>query len=401
MANKTLIIGDMHLGKGLRIGKPAVDGALNSRIVDQVRILNWILDTGINRGVNRFIITGDIFEELKPDNNLVVVFMDWLKSCTDYGIECHIIAGNHDLKRVGTRYSSMLDVIEAADLDDVIFYNKIYTLNTDGVSFTMVPFRDRRSLEADTAEEGIEKIVSKLPFELADVPIENTSVLVGHLSFAGSFYTDEIDDVSNELMLPLHHFAGYDYVWMGHVHKPQVMQKDPYIAHVGSMDISDFGETKQKKVVILFDPEEQPKFEEIPIPTRPLRLIRLEIPKDEIPTDFLMNEILNINKDTPFKGAIVKAELKILDPNAPELDRDKIIALLKSVGTYHISNFSESRNVAVIPTDKKHTEDSAIKPKAAVKLYATGVLKCTDKDDASEFIKLCNEAIEELQAAQK
>lgn len=401
MSNKTLIIGDMHIGKGIRIGKPAFDGALNSRVSDQVRILNRLLEIGINREVNRFIITGDIFEELKPDTSLVVLFMDWLKNCADYGIECHIIAGNHDLKRVGSKYSSILDIIAAAELSNVVFYNKIYTLNTEGVSFTLVPFRDRRSLEAETVDEGIEKIVSKLPFELADIPIQNVSVLVGHLALAGSFWTDEVDDVSNELMVPLHHFAGYDYVWMGHVHKPQVMKKRPYIAHVGSIDISDFGETKQQKIVILFDPDTKKKFETISIPTRPLRLMRLDVPKGELPTDFIIQEIKKIEQESSFKNALVKAEIKILDPNAPEIDRDKVFSVLKSLGTYHICNFSESRNVAVIPTDKKYIQDSAIKPKAAVKLYADGVLKCDNKDERTEFISLCNEIIDEFEVTQK
>jgi len=401
MPNRTLIIGDMHLGKGVRIGKSAADGALNSRIIDQTRILHWILETGIDKGVDRFIITGDIFDELKPDTNLVVLFMEWLKSCSDFGIDCHIIAGNHDLKRVGSKYSSILDVVTAAELENVVFYNKVYTLNTDGVSFTLLPFRDRRSLEAETVDEGIEKIISKLPFELADIPIQNDSVLVGHLALAGSFWTDEVDDVSNELMVPLAHFEGYDYVWMGHVHKPQIMKKNPYIAHIGSMDISDFGETKQQKIVILFDPDTKKKFETIPIPTRPLRLIRLDIPKDEIPTDFVIKEIEGIEKDTPFKNAIVKAELTIVDPNAPELDRDKVLSVLRKLGAYHVCNFSESRNVAVIPTQKKHIKDSAIKPKAAVKLYADDILSCDDKDERSEFISLCNETIEEFEATQK
>jgi len=190
-------------------------------------------------------------------------------------------------------------------------------------------------------------------------------------------------------------------VWMGHVHKPQIMKKNPYIAHIGSMDISDFGETKQQKIVILFDPDTKKKFETIPIPTRPLRLIRLDIPKDEIPTDFVIKEIKGIEKDTPFKNAIVKAELTIVDPNAPELDRDKVLSVLRKLGTYHVCNFSESRNVAVIPTQKKHIKDSAIKPKAAVKLYADDILSCDDKDERSEFISLCNETIEEFEATQK
>ena len=103
MINRTLIIGDCHIGKGTSIGKVSSGNALNSRILDQLNVLQWILQLGIDREVSRFVFTGDIFEELKPDHNLLVLFMDWLRECSNYNIECHIIAGNHDLKRVGNK----------------------------------------------------------------------------------------------------------------------------------------------------------------------------------------------------------------------------------------------------------------------------------------------------------
>ena len=384
-----------HIGKGKSIGKPSVDNSLNSRISDQVRILNWIVNTAIFRNVNRLILTGDVFDEVKPDNNLIVILIDWLYVCSSHNIDVHIISGNHDLKRVGDRYSSVLDIIESSNIPGVFIYNKIYTLNTEGVSFTMVPFRDKRSLSAKTVPEAIQKISQCFPYEVMSMPYDNDKVMIGHLAIEKSFFTDEIDDVSNEIMMPIESFSEYDYVWMGHVHKPQVLNKSPYIAHIGSMDISDFGETNQEKIVILYDPSTQNKFEEIKIPTRPLRRIRLEIPKSNDPTEYLINEINRVHDQTSFKGALVKLEITILDPEAPELDRDKVYALLKDLGTYFVSNFSESRKSTVVTVEKKHIEDSAIKPKSAVKLWAD-LLEYDDESEKTELIDLCNSIIDEL-----
>jgi exonuclease SbcD len=401
MSNKTLIVGDIHIGKGLSQGKPAVEGSINSRITDQVRCLNWILDTSINRGVDRIIITGDIFEELKPDSNMVVIFMEWLKECIDYGKKIYIIAGNHDLKRIGGRYSSILNVIESAELDNVFIYNEVYTLHTEGVSFTLVPFRDRRALGCETVDEAISKITSWLPFELAGIPVCNDRVLVGHLAIDKAFWTDEVDDVSNELMMPTNVFEGYDYVWMGHVHKPQVLKhKKPYVAHIGSMDISDFGETDQQKIVVLYDPDTPRKFEQLVVPTRPLRRIRLDIPKKENTTDFLIKAIDNMTTVTSFEDAIVKLEIKLLDPEATDINREKIIKKLFDLGAYHISHFSESKTVLVVPDDKKHISDSAIEPKAAIKSYAD-TLEFEEDDHKSEFVTACLEVIDIAQQQEK
>jgi DNA repair exonuclease SbcCD nuclease subunit len=397
--NKTIIIGDCHIGSGQSIGKTISANSLNTRITDQLNILNWILSIGLENDVDKFIFTGDIFEDLKPDHNLVVLFLEWLKSCSQHGISCYIIAGNHDLKRVGARYSSVLDIIQSAEIENVLVYNHIHTIHTDGVSFTLLPFRDRRSLSASTCDEAIESLMFGLVYELSSIPITNSKVCIGHLAIEGSFYTDEFDDVSNELMVPNHWFNGYDYVWMGHVHTPQVMQKEPtYIAHVGSMDISDFGSANQTKIIVLFDPESPEKFKHINIPSRGLVRLRFEIPLEEDPTEFLLKEIANVSEK--INKSIIKVEIKILNPDSASIDRDIVIEKLNSLGAYHIASFSESKASVIINSSKSNIQDNAIKPKDAVKQMSE-TIDYIDEQEKEEFISLCNEVIEEQKAKDK
>jgi exonuclease SbcD len=238
-------------------------------------------------------------------------------------------------------------------------------------------------LDCNTIDEAIEKVNTWLTFERAE--IIGTKVLIGHLAIEKSFWTDEIDDISNELMMPLSSFEGYDYVWMGHVHKPQVFSKNPYVAHIGSMDLTDFGQTEHKKVAILF---EKNGFEEIVLPTRPLRRIRLDIPKDENPTKFILNEI----DKGDFKNSLVKLEIKLINPDASEINRDEIINRLNKLGAYHICNFSETRSMRII-TNEKNEKWQAIEPKAAVKLYADS-LEIQEEDEKNDFIGACIEIIE-------
>ena len=247
----TLIIGDVHLGKGLSIGKPGIGNALNSRVQDQIKLLDWALDQAIDHHVGTIILTGDICEDPKPDYILIELFIYWLKKCEMNNIEVHIIAGNHDIKRTGIQYKSFLDLISAAELPSVTVYKHVNTIFKNGVGFTLFPFRDRSSLDGRTEAEALYKISSTLSYELASIPQEYDKVLIGHLALKGSIFVgDEFDNLANELMCPLNLFRGYDYVWMGHVHKPQVRRrKKQHIAHIGSLDISDFGETDHKKIV--------------------------------------------------------------------------------------------------------------------------------------------------------
>jgi exonuclease SbcD len=392
MKNRTLIIGDLHIGKGVSIGKPAVDGGFNSRVLDQLQILNWILALGIKNEVNRFIITGDVFEEVKPDYNLVVMFMEWLRECSDYNIEVHIIIGNHDIRRSGNRYNSVLDILSKTNLDNVVVYNDFYTLNTEGVSFTFVPFRDRKSLGKDTVEEAVNAVKALLKWELDGINDINDKVVIGHMALEKSFWVDEIGSVLNEVMLPINTFEGYDYVWLGHVHRPQKFNaSNPYVSHIGSMDISDFGEVNHKKIVILYDPEMEGKFEEIIIPTRNLRILKVDVCKDQNATNVVINEICKIKPEL-FNDAIVKLEIKLLDQDIKEVDRDVIMDKLKELNVYHVCSFSESKNVSVLQNSKSNISDSAINEREAIKLYSE-LLEFDNDAEKDEFINACLDVI--------
>lgn len=400
--SKTLIVGDVHLGRSLSLGRPGFGTALNTRIIDQIELLDWIYDQAIDNGVQTLIFTGDIYEDAKPDYVLVKFLLLFLKRCEDSRIKVIIIPGNHDIKRTGTHYVSILDLIEAQESEYVHIYKQINTIYEDGVCFTLLPFRDRKSLGCTTHDEAIAKLAERLPFELADIPTHFDKVLIGHLALEGSIFVgDEIDDLANELMCPLSLFKGYDYVWMGHVHKPQVRSKNPYIAHIGSLDISDFGETDHQKILVLYDPKMPGKFKEIKVPSRPLRKINLSVPLNEETTEYLLKEIANYHKLNSLKDAIVRLEVKLEGLESKNSQRDVIEKFIYECGAQYICSFSESRNVSVVPLTKK-TEmvDNSVSPNAAVKKFAD-IIKFNSEDDKQSYITKSLEIIKKLSVSVK
>src|ERR1035437_3341678 len=117
-----LILGDIHLGKGQNLAKFGVGATLNSRISDQLNLLDWTLDRAIDNHSSDIIITGDVFEEPKPHPGLIVMFMSWLKKCQVHEVNVHIIVGNHDVLRSGFVYISPLDIITEADMEGITVY---------------------------------------------------------------------------------------------------------------------------------------------------------------------------------------------------------------------------------------------------------------------------------------
>lgn len=384
----TIILGDVHLGKSQTLGKSSLGSALNSRLSDQLNLLDWTLDKAADEGADSIIITGDIFEEPKPPPNIIALFLSWLKKCQVHNIHVHLVVGNHDVLRNGFIYSSPLDIIAEAELDNVSIYKDINTIFIGSSAFTFMPFRDRKSLGCGTHNEALTILKNSLVYELSSIPATYKKVVVGHLAIEGSIpIGDEIDDITNELFCPISMFEGYDYVWMGHVHKPQVLNKTkPYISHVGSMDISNFGETDQKKYIILFDCSGESGFRTAQLPNRSLKKISIVIPKDiENTTEYALNEIKKIDS---IEKSIVKVEIALSDNQMKSVNKSEIEKYLSSNGAFTIAGISESKKTSLIKKDSNNSIDTKMDVHSAIKTYASVYVKDSDKE---KFIDLALE----------
>jgi len=380
-----IILGDVHLGKGTNIGKSGVGANLNSRIVDQLSLLDWTLDRAIERHADDIIITGDVFEEPKPHPSLITFFIAWLKKCQVYDVNVHIIVGNHDIIRSGYVYSSPLDIINEVELENVNIYKDIDTVMIGTTAFTLIPFRDRKSFSVSANADAVSMLRDSLVYELASIPVTYHKVVVGHLAIEGSIPVgDEIDDLANELFCPLDMFEGYDYVWMGHVHKPQVMRKkNPYIAHIGSMDISNFGEIDQEKYLVIIECDTN-GFEMEPLPTRPLKKINITIPKDiEDTTNYVIEEIKKEKAD--FNRSIVRVEISLSTPELKSVSKTTIEKFLLEQGAFNITSIIESKKITLIKKSVVNAIDTKMDVVSAIKTYAHTYVDASVRDS---FIEL-------------
>jgi exonuclease SbcD len=390
--NKTMIVPDPHLGGMSVSGKPVIGSQLNSRVIDQFNILEWILNQAIDHEVSTIIITGDIFDHPKPPSEVVVLLIEWLKRCSDAGISVHLILGNHDLLRSGQQQFSSLDIITASEIENVFVHKTINTIHMSGISFTLMPFRDRRSFNTNSHTEAISILQSKLPYEIAEISRNNIKCIVGHLAIEGSIPAlNEIDDTVNELFCPIDMFNGYDRVIMGHIHKFQHITKS--IMHLGSLDISNFGETDQEKFIAIIDPERQELCTYTRIPTRSLNQVSISVPENITDaTAYVLQELQN-NKEGLAKS-IVKLNITLDSPDVVKIDRTVIENYLDNdIGVYHTARVSEERRVATI---RKNTLDNSIdntvNEATAIKMYADENVPIEIKD---EFIQLANDIVKE------
>ncbi len=243
------------------------------------------------------------------------LFIHWLKKCNDNDIAIHLCKGNHDIIRSGQHNMSAFDIIAAADLEGVSIYNNISSLSFPGISFTILPFRDRRSFNTNINSEALKLVQDKIKYERLGINNYDIKVMVGHFALVGSLpIGDEIDDMHNEIFIPLETFYDYDFTFMGHIHKPQVMCKKPYISHIGSMDLSNFSENNHNKIIAVVDTNNSEVIKYLELPTRPLKQISISVPVDIIDTTaFVISQLKENNKE--LNKAIVRVSISYESPD--------------------------------------------------------------------------------------
>jgi DNA repair exonuclease SbcCD nuclease subunit len=292
---------------------------------------------------------------------------------------------------------SALDIIAAADIEGVSIIKSITTLHTLGASFTLLPFSDRRSYDVNSNVEALNILKGKLPYELAEIDNKSAKLVIGHLAIEGSLPVgDEIDDATNEIFCPSEMFKGYDATFLGHIHKYQIMSKTPFVSHIGSMDISDYGEQDHTKVIIIFDPDGKEHYRYLEIPTRPLRQISITVPENIIDTtSYVIKSIQNEKRS--FVKSIVKLNILMENPNTVNIDRPLVEKSILNLGAFHISRINEERRVAPIKKSAAiESIDNTVNENTAIKMFADANIDDENKDN---FIALANEIVKECSSS--
>lgn len=382
---KFLVLGDIHLGKAVNLGKNYIGSIYNSRLNDQIALLDWTLEQAIEHQVESIITTADVFEETKVDAFIFSVFLEWLKKCEYENIRVDIIAGNHDILRHGNIVYSNLDIINHIDLKDIYFHKSTKNIQFDDIGFTFLPFNDRKSLGELTVQGALDKIKVLLEYNVSELNYKK--VLIGHMALENSIpIGNEFSDLQNEILIPFSMLKDYDLTIMGHVHKFQ--QLKPNIYHIGSMDISDFGEQNEEKFLMLISKDDVQK---IKIPTRKLTHLNVSIPKDiENATDYLLSQL----KEIKVKDSIIRMEINIENTATKSLNKKVIEEYLNHNNIHNIAGFSETRNKEIVKTTVNNDISYSTDVSQAIVSYSKQ--KYTDDKDISDYISLSTEILESL-----
>ena len=387
---KFLIMPDLHFGQK-SFGRDHPD-KLNSRIQDQLYLMEFIYETAKKQNIDQLIMTGDVFDKENPEPILISTFFKWLTKCAEL-FRVDIVVGNHDIKRVGNNIISILDTIPAARVKNCFIHKTIETLKSGDLSITYIPFFDKKQFSFETNSEATEFIVAAIKQSVKSNKAEK-NIAIGHLAIEKSIYVgDEIADECNELFMPVSAFNDFDYTLMGHIHPYQVMSKKPYVAHLGSVDKKSFSESD--KFICMYDSEKN-TIKYIKLPCRNLVDINVSIPSDVKDTnEYIKNEINKYSEQLP--NAIVRIKVDILANDAEIINKKEIYKLLADMNIQHLAEMIEKKSVGIVET--KTDIDETTNPYKAIDLF----LPLIDADETfkQEVSIICKEIIKNVLGEQK
>lgn len=283
---KLLHTSDWHLGSTL---------CQKKRYDEFDLFFNWILDRVEEEQIDVVLISGDIFDTSNPSSKAIEYYFNFLgrmaKSRCRYVI---VTAGNHDspsLLDAPKELLKSLNIHAVGSVPEKIEDEVLVLKDPKDNPFLIVgavPFlrdKDVRSSKAGESSDeksrnlmnGIQEhyrnICAIAERRRAEAGKEIPVVVMGHLFAAGGrpaegdgvreLYIGNLAKV-NTGIFP----SGIDYLALGHLHTPQIVNNCETIRYSGAPLPMGFAEAQKEKsiVVVEFGPEDRILTKEIPIP---------------------------------------------------------------------------------------------------------------------------------------
>ena len=243
---KFLHISDLHLGKRVHEF---------SMIQDQEHILEQIIQLVDAEAPDGILIAGDIYDKSVPSSEAIQLFDDFLFELSERAINVFIISGNHDSPERLSFGSRIMD-------KSGIHISKVYdgaiepiTLSDEygPINIFMLPFVKPAGVRRFFPDEEIETYddAVRVAVEQMNVNSAERNVLITHQFITGAVRSDSEEvSVGGTDNVSCSHFAGFDYVALGHIHGPQHILSQ-HIRYCGSPLKYSFSEAAHKKSATL------------------------------------------------------------------------------------------------------------------------------------------------------
>lgn len=293
---KFLHLADLHLGKRLNDF---------SFLEDQVRLLCQVEEIARSERADAVLIAGDVYQKASPQSEAMAVFDQFITRLKEMGLAVFAISGNHDSAQRISYFSSLLKnsgvyVSEAFDghLQQVTLQDEHGELVVSLLPF-LKPIQVRRFYpdeKIETYQDAVQAVLRHSPVDTA-----KRNVLVCHQFITGAETSDSEEKTVGGLdNIGAAVFSDFDYVALGHIHKPQQCARDT-LRYAGSLMKYSFSEVNQKKSVAVVEMGEKGETQVHTVP--------LNAPHDMRLVEGLMDDVLAMPYSEDYVWVTLRDEL--------------------------------------------------------------------------------------------
>jgi len=264
---KLLHFADAHIDMA-NYGKRDPVTGLPFRVLDFLKSLDAIVDAAISEKADLVIFAGDAYKDRSPAPTFQREWGRRIMRLAQARIPTLLLVGNHDTSPATGRAHALqefktLQVPFVRVVDEPCFLkpNDLWDLPIQVVA---IPWIARSGLMAVTGETGskeaflrIEENIGGLINDwLAEADSSLPIVLTAHASIEGAkFGGERLVMLGADLVLSssLVKNKKFNYVAMGHIHKPQDVNEgsQPPVVYPGSIERVDFGEAQEERFFVV------------------------------------------------------------------------------------------------------------------------------------------------------
>ncbi|MEE0830589.1 MAG: exonuclease SbcCD subunit D [Longicatena sp.] len=262
---KCIHLSDLHIGKKVNEF---------SMLEDQAYILTKIINIIDEQNVETVFIAGDVYDKSVPPIDAVNLFDDFLVRLSKRNLKVFIISGNHDSAerlafggRLMNQSGIYVSPLYHGDIQPITIQDEYGDLNVYLLPF-IKPAHVRHSLEIEVSSynEAVEQAINHM-----NIDTTKRNVLLAHQFVTGAIRSDSEEiSVGGSDNIDAHLFKEFDYVALGHIHRPQKCIYD-YIRYSGTPLKYSFSEANHHKSVTIINIQEKGNLSIEQIPLIPKR----------------------------------------------------------------------------------------------------------------------------------
>ena len=304
----------------------------------QEQFLDWLLETAVAESVDAVLVAGDIYDRSQPPGDAVALLDSAVWGFAQAGIPLIMTAGNHDSpvrldygKRLFAEQGIHIRADLAGSMEPVVITDQHGPVGVYGIPY-LHPDIVGEELGAERSHESVlSAVAERISRDAKARGLERTVVSAHAFITGGDRSESELDiRVGGADNAAAGIFDGINYVALGHLHGPQVVNlpdSETTLAYSGSPIAFSFGERDHSKSIALVELDRSGvvSLERVAVPGQRsvrqvkgnlLELIEMGRRESESERDAYMKIVLTdaVRPESPME------RLRVVWPNAIALD---------------------------------------------------------------------------------